>query len=179
MRKIRKGDEVVVRTFENRPNSVALVQDLLGDAPKMLTEPKKSLNISATDAGLIALQKMYANGQRLERSEWQKVIEAVFVHIPQRHNLDQRDIMALPVRPSDNVGQFRIVDPPQRHGVEFDLQARLFRGCNAIKHLRQRIAAGQLRECVAVQRIERDIDPFHTSLGKRIGVVRKLRPIGC
>ena len=75
MQQILQPEEMVVRTFENRPNSVALVQDLLGDAPKKLSEPKKSLNVSATDAGLVALQKIYATGQRLERSEWQKVIE--------------------------------------------------------------------------------------------------------
>ncbi|MEO1363454.1 MAG: hypothetical protein AAFU86_06735 [Pseudomonadota bacterium] len=50
-----------------------LVPDLRVDA---LREPAQDVNVSATDAALMALQARYAKGEKLARPDWQAVVTA-------------------------------------------------------------------------------------------------------
>ena len=60
------------------------------------------------------------------------MIDAIFLDIAQRHHLDQCQIMALRMRPSDNFGQFVLVHTLHRDRVELDLEPRLFRRCDPL-----------------------------------------------
>jgi hypothetical protein len=67
--------EVVVVAYKNRGSSIDLFRHLvpaLGDTA--WDEPERLVNLSATDAALVALQDIYARGEALNRAEWQKVI---------------------------------------------------------------------------------------------------------
>ena len=69
------------------------------------------------------------------------LIEALFLDIAQRHDLNQGHIVALRVRPCDQVGEFVSVCALQRHRVDLDLEPRFLRRSNPVQHLRQGIAA--------------------------------------
>ena len=47
---------------------------LLGRDPGDFVEPERQMNISATDAAMLALQEIYASGRKLRRADWQEVI---------------------------------------------------------------------------------------------------------
>ncbi len=110
--------------------------------------------------------------------ERQILVEPFLLDIAQRHHFDQGDIVALPMRPADQIGQFVLVDAFQRHGVQLDLQPRRH-GCgDPFEHLAQRIAPGQCGKLRPVERIERHIHPPHPGLGQRLGVLCQLRAVG-
>jgi hypothetical protein len=72
-----KPQELVVIDYARRGGSVGLAEMLvpeLGDVP--LVEPEKRLNLSATDAALLALQERYHAGETLKRAQWQEIIAA-------------------------------------------------------------------------------------------------------
>ena len=77
IQRILKPQEIVVMEYARRGRSVDLLRLLLPEvsgAP--LIEPDRSINLSATDAALEALQAIYAKGEKLERAQWQAVIAA-------------------------------------------------------------------------------------------------------
>ena len=82
------------------------------------------------------------------------------------------------MRPGDEIGNLGLVDSLKRYGVDLDLEPRRL-GCgDAFKHLRQRIAPGEFGKAVPVQRIERNVDPFHARCADRLGKGAQLRGIG-
>ncbi len=67
--------EVVVLSYANRGSNAELFQRLVPEmAAQSWEEPQRLVNLSATDAGLIALQQIYAEGRELRRKDWQAVI---------------------------------------------------------------------------------------------------------
>lgn len=67
--------ELVVIDYARRGRSVDMAGMLvpeLADIP--LVEPARRMNHSATDAAMVALQKRYHAGEKLERSAWQQII---------------------------------------------------------------------------------------------------------
>lgn len=75
LRDVLKPRELIVLTYEQRGSNRDLFGHLVPDlAGEDWVEPERSLNVSATDAGLMVLQKHYATGLTLERKEWQEVL---------------------------------------------------------------------------------------------------------
>ncbi len=72
-----KVGELVVVDYARRGRSVDLAALLVPDLAQMpLREPSRRMNHSATDAALIALQERYAQGEKLPRQAWQRIIAA-------------------------------------------------------------------------------------------------------
>jgi hypothetical protein len=99
-------------------------------------------------------------------------------HIAHRHDLDKGQIMAFARAPLGHREQLVLVEAFQRHGVDFHLHASGGGGLDAFQHLRQAAPAGDLGEFRRVQRIDRDVDPFHPAIGQFGRVFRKLAAVG-
>lgn len=65
---------MTVIDYSARGQSRDLLGRLLGLEAGTFEEPARDLNVSATDAALIALQARYRAGERLSRAQWQAVI---------------------------------------------------------------------------------------------------------
>ncbi len=77
MRETMALRRLVVVPYARRGTSASLLARLLPDVPEGdLVEPQTTLNLSATDAGLIALQKRYHGGETLPREDWQEVVRS-------------------------------------------------------------------------------------------------------
>lgn len=75
LRDILKPRRLTVLTHETRGTSRDLLARLVpGLDPARLAEPGRTMNLSATDAGLAALQARYRAGEKLARPAWQQVI---------------------------------------------------------------------------------------------------------
>lgn len=75
LRDVLAPEVLIVRPYENRGSNADLFRLLVPDmAGADLVEPPRVMNRSATDAALMALQLIYARGEKLARPEWQKVI---------------------------------------------------------------------------------------------------------
>ena len=75
----------VLIEHSSRKSRVDLLNVLVPQTKAMaLNEPKGNLNVSATDAGLIAIQKRFQSGDKLDRTEWQSIIA--------KHADDTRDL---------------------------------------------------------------------------------------
>jgi len=85
LRDVFEPAEVVVVTYPNRGSNADLFRLLVPEiTDREWEEPQRLVNLSATDAALVALQKIYASGQKLNRRAWQKVIAD---HADQRDKL--------------------------------------------------------------------------------------------
>ncbi|MEH6647409.1 hypothetical protein [Sulfitobacter sp.] len=70
-----KVQELLVIDYGRRGRSVDMLGMLVPDLAALpLQEPARRLNLSATDAALVALQERYQNGKTLEREAWQEII---------------------------------------------------------------------------------------------------------
>ncbi|QEW21145.1 hypothetical protein LA6_003351 [Marinibacterium anthonyi] len=77
MQQILRPERLVVVPYDRRGSSAALLTKLLPEVPLTdLEEPEEVLNLSATDAGLMALQTIYRGGGSLARDEWQEVVRS-------------------------------------------------------------------------------------------------------
>ncbi|MGR3804559.1 hypothetical protein [Marinibacterium profundimaris] len=75
MREILRPARMVLLPYEARGSSRELLTRLLPDlAGADLNEPEAQLNLSATDAGITALQDRYRAGETLSREQWQEVV---------------------------------------------------------------------------------------------------------
>ena len=75
----------VLVEHSSRKSRVDLLNVLVPQTKAMaLNEPRGNLNVSATDAGLIAIQKRFQSGDKLDRTEWQSIIA--------KHADDTRDL---------------------------------------------------------------------------------------
>ncbi|WP_415920603.1 hypothetical protein [Tateyamaria sp. SN6-1] len=77
LRDVLRPDAITVVPYAARGTSVSLLQRLvpeLADAP--LVEPARKINVSATDAALIALQARLETEETLAPDAWQAVVEA-------------------------------------------------------------------------------------------------------
>jgi len=75
IREAMQPELLTVLPYEARGDTVDLVRLLVPAlADVKLEEPKRTMNLSATDAALEALQKRYRAGETLARPEWQAVI---------------------------------------------------------------------------------------------------------
>lgn len=65
-------ERFTVLSYDKRGSSVELLRTLVPDLESTdLVEPARLMNVSVTDAGLIALQNEYRQGATLTRPEWQ------------------------------------------------------------------------------------------------------------
>ncbi|MGY3437216.1 MULTISPECIES: hypothetical protein [unclassified Marinovum] len=71
---ILSPQELVVLDYSKRGQSCDLLRQLVPGFDGDLSEPERSLNLSATDAALEALQARYHAGETLDRAAWQAVI---------------------------------------------------------------------------------------------------------
>lgn len=70
-----KPVSLTIVPFHKRGSSRSLLARLLPDMPEGdLIEPEQTMNLSATDAALMALQDLYQKGEELERDAWQEVV---------------------------------------------------------------------------------------------------------
>lgn len=77
MREAMAPRRLVVVPYAKRGTSCSLLARLLPDVPEAeLVEPEQTLNLSATDAALIALQERYRSGETLPREDWQEVVRS-------------------------------------------------------------------------------------------------------
>ncbi|UOA27078.1 hypothetical protein DSM107133_01789 [Pseudosulfitobacter sp. DSM 107133] len=75
MRDILQPDRFLVVPYARRGSSVDALQMLVsGVAGLPLVEPQQVVNLSATDAALLALQARYRAGAELTRAQWKAVI---------------------------------------------------------------------------------------------------------
>ncbi|MBK0326763.1 hypothetical protein I5535_05580 [Rhodobacteraceae bacterium F11138] len=76
MRDGLRPQHLIVLAYEDRGHSRDLLRHLVPDlATVALSEPKAEMNLSATDAALLDLQRRYRDGQTLSRPAWQKVLQ--------------------------------------------------------------------------------------------------------
>ena len=77
LRDVLRPEAISVVPYAARGTSVSLLERLVPGLPGgALTEPKRVVNQSATDAALEALQNTYVGGQKLRRAKWKAVIGA-------------------------------------------------------------------------------------------------------
>lgn len=75
IRDILKPEQLTVLPYTRRGTSVDLLTRLVpGLDGVTLQEPEKTMNLSATDAALIALQARHHAGQELSRAQWQEIV---------------------------------------------------------------------------------------------------------
>lgn len=75
LRDLLKPGRLTVLPYERRGSSVGLLRRLVPDLEHVaLTEPGRSVNLSATDAALEALQTRYRAGETLKEAQWRRVI---------------------------------------------------------------------------------------------------------
>ena len=75
MRDILRPERLSILDYAHRGTSSALLAGLVpGLAASDLAEPDQVVNLSATDAALIALQRRYHAGESLSREEWKSVL---------------------------------------------------------------------------------------------------------
>ena len=76
LRDVLRPETLSVLPYKDRGTSVSLLKKLVPDLAKAaLVEPERTMNLSATDAALEALQKVYVGGQKLPRRRWRATIE--------------------------------------------------------------------------------------------------------
>lgn len=73
-RQVLDADRITVVEYGARGDSRMLLARLLEYDADSFIEPQRALNVSATDAALIALQNLYADGADLSRQQWQQII---------------------------------------------------------------------------------------------------------
>lgn len=76
MRSVLGPEEIRVIEYGARGESRAVLGQLLGCDAGEFIEPGRAMNISATDAAMLALQEIYAQGRTLSRPEWQEIIRS-------------------------------------------------------------------------------------------------------
>lgn len=74
LRSALRPEAVTVVDFAARGRSTELLARLVPGLGADLVEPAERVNLSATDAALLALQARYAAGEELSREEWKAVI---------------------------------------------------------------------------------------------------------
>jgi len=75
MRDILRPQTISVLPYERRGQSRELLAQLVPDLSRdQLVEPAQTMNQSATDAALFALQEKYRAGEKLSRPQWQSVV---------------------------------------------------------------------------------------------------------
>ncbi|WP_416368197.1 hypothetical protein [Tritonibacter mobilis] len=75
VRDILEPAKLIVARHEDRPKRVDLLRELAPDLAQVaLMQPSTSLNISATDRALSALQARYATGEKLSRKAWRATL---------------------------------------------------------------------------------------------------------
>ncbi|MGJ8545369.1 MAG: hypothetical protein ACSHWZ_07990 [Sulfitobacter sp.] len=75
IRDVLRPVRLSILRYESRGSSVELLKHLVPELHSaQLQEPERLVNLSATDAALIALQKRYHAGEELTREQWQGVI---------------------------------------------------------------------------------------------------------
>lgn len=85
MRDLLGPKRMTVLPYGRRGGSLDLLGRLVpGLSVAQMQEPGRAVNLSATDAGLEALQQRYRAGETLARKEWQKIIKS--------HGRDKRDL---------------------------------------------------------------------------------------
>ncbi|MEP1962952.1 hypothetical protein [Tateyamaria sp.] len=76
LRDTLRPEQLTVLPYEDRGTSVSLLERLVPDlATGAMVEPARMVNLSATDAALEALQKVYVGGQKLRRRKWKTLID--------------------------------------------------------------------------------------------------------
>lgn len=77
MRDVMRPERLTVLTYAQRGESRGLLQRLVPDLANVdLVEPERVMNLSATDAALMALQTRYRGGETIDRAAWRQVIGA-------------------------------------------------------------------------------------------------------
>lgn len=74
MRDILKPERITVIPYAQRGTSAVLLTRLVPGLTDDLVEPGRMMNLSATDAALIALQRRYRAGETLSRAAWQDIV---------------------------------------------------------------------------------------------------------
>ncbi len=75
MRDVLNPEECAVVPMAARGDSRNLLKHLVPELDQTgFVEPARTMNLSATDAGMIALQERYAAGETLGRAQWAEVI---------------------------------------------------------------------------------------------------------
>src|SRR5690606_15118561 len=132
-----------------------------------------------------AARAMLALGQGPEplellahHGEREVVIDALALSLAEGHDLDQRHLVALRVRPFDEIGNLVLVEALQPDGVELDLEARFLGGGDALEDLREAVAAAEPLEQLAVHRVERNVDALHARGCEIVGEAGELGAVG-
>ena len=86
--------------------------------------------------------------------------------------------MPRPCAHSISAGDFVLVDAPERHRIDLDLEPGRLRGVDAGKHLVEIAPARDGAELVGVERIERDIDALDAVTCQLAGKARQLGAVG-
>ncbi len=77
LRDVLRPERLTVVPYAARGTSAQLLARLVGDASAdHFREPARKMNVSATEAALVALQKRYAGEETVTRAEWQAVVAA-------------------------------------------------------------------------------------------------------
>lgn len=75
LRDVLRPEALSVIPYAARGSSVSMLERLVpGLAVADMVEPARTVNLSATDAALEALQEVYVGGQKLRRRKWKAVI---------------------------------------------------------------------------------------------------------
>ena len=86
------------------------------------------------------------------------------------HELDEPDDDALVATPADEVEDLVVVDALHDHAVDLDrLEPGLDGGVDAVEHLVELVATGELDEAVAVEGVEADVDALQARGAQIVG----------
>src|SRR5690606_1386635 len=111
-------------------------------------ETKPAAGLSDLDVARRAARAVIARCQRpavLKRfahgSQRQVVVDALALDLAERHDLDQRDLVPVRVRPLDEEGDLLFVETLERDGVELHPEPGLARRGDPLEHLAEPVAA--------------------------------------
>src|SRR6516164_865971 len=105
------------------------------------------------------------------------LLEPSLSDIAERHDLDQRELHATAMRPSNEGGKLVLVDPLEGDGVDLDLEASRLCCVYSREHLGELAPTCNCAELVGIKRVKGDIDTTHPVACKLTRIFDELRAV--
>ena len=132
----------------------------------------------AAAAECLVLQRVVLRKPRAHEGKRQVLLDALCVHIAERHGFNQRQVHSAAVRPLKHVLGLVLVHALERHHVDLDRKTGGLRRVDAGQHFFQIAPTRDRTEFLRIARIERDVHAPHARRMKRRRKARELASVG-
>src|SRR3954451_13239029 len=167
-----------------QPHAVAVGAERLGDGGDEADPPRPGGEAEHARGGRRLarqlLERVHRIDDRAQLLAGQHLVGAPRVVRVERHELDEAHLERGGARELGERQSLLLCEPAHRDCVDLDrVHRRVARQCvEPAHHLRQRVAAGDLEEAVALQRVDRHVDPADARVDERVGVALEQVPVG-